>query len=161
MPGIDSQFYNYFKQIQQEHLSLGTVTTMQWEGMLSAWNLGQIKDYVLILEEPDVRPTGITEGHPTMLVTAAFTVAHKAKVGAAAENAIIKDEIHVIIIDIISKIWKDIYPVRDKDFFIQKLNDDFNIISTLPLNSRTFIGKRCQFSFVAKGGVKYDENRWQ
>lgn len=161
MAGIDSSFYNYFKKIQEEHVQLNCFTQMQWNGMLAQWNLGKIVDYVLIAEYPDSRPVNVLNGHPEKLVTAAFTVAHRAKANDVAGNNIIYDEIEEIIDDIIARIIADLYPVRAKDFFIRKLNDDFNVVATLPLNSNTFIGKRCQFSYVAAGGIKYKEDKWQ
>ena len=161
MASFDRDFYNYFKDVAEQHLKIGSVTQMQWDTMLAQWNLGQLKDFVLILEQPDATPRGMKDGYPMLRIDAAFTVAHKAKVGDAHGNNDLYDEINQIILDILGRLIHQFYPVRPKDFFMRFLNDDFNIVATLPLNSRTFIGKRCQFSYETVAGIQYNSEKWQ
>ena len=153
----DANYPLFFEQMIEGYKPIEQVVRKEGHELLAAWNNSKIKGRILLLERPDYRGTGFTNGAQVKKHFAAFSIAEKCDVKDNSKVDLLHAEFDKDIDQVLAHILEN---SGMADSFFRTVEDNIEVMPTLPLNNLTFTAKRCEFYFYTPANFYKDPTKW-
>jgi hypothetical protein len=153
----DSNYPLFFEQMIEKYKPIEAVVRKEGHELLAAWNNYKIKGRILVLERPDYRGTGVTNGAKVKKHYAAFSIAERCDVKDNAAVDLLHAEFDADIDQVIAHLLEN---SGMPDSFFRTVEDSNDVMPTLPLNNLKLTAKRCEFYFYTPANFFKDDSKW-
>lgn len=159
MTFTEKQFIDFFENIATNLKPInGFIQLDTVSAMLAAWKQSTVESPMLCIEPPDYIVDGVPSGSTKRKYRAAFTYAMVVDMKDSEALTQCRDELDIYIQETIAHIRDN---SGDIDKLFWKLEDNFQVMPTPPLNNMKMAGKRCEFSFFANHKYYKNNELWQ